>query len=51
MVLVLVDLSLPDRPSPGPDRPAIDAAMCSPLHSALTTLTPCLLFGFCEVFD
>ena len=46
---VVVGSSLPGRPSPGSDRPAIDAVTCTPLHPALATMTPCLHFGFCEV--
>jgi hypothetical protein len=48
---VVVGSNLPVCPSPGADRPAIDTAMCSPLASALTTLPPYLLFGFCEAFN
>lgn len=41
--------ALPVRPSPGPDRPAIDAAKRKPLHSALATMTPRLHIDFCDI--
>jgi hypothetical protein len=49
MGLFVFGSALPVRPSPGPDRPAIDAAKRKPLHSALATMAPCLHIGFRDI--